>query len=183
MNTKQDRNLGIFFRAFKGEDIFVQKLADEYEVSTKTISRNINDLKFFLAEYRQLVGNTELIYSHRDKCYRLHMDEFLSNKELFALIEVIIGSRALSKIELITLVNKLQHFTTAEDRPKFKELIRKEMYHYSEIKHDCESVQENLWQLINCIKNKKEITIDYYRMDRAAVPGENGNGLWELEVR
>ena len=169
MNTKQDRILEIFFRALKGEDIFVQKLADEYNVSTKSISRNINDLKVFLAEHRQLVGNTELQYSHQDKCYRLYMDEFLSNKELFALIEVIIGARAFSKMELITLIDKLQHFTTVEDRPKFKELIRKEMYHYSEVKHDCESVQDNLWQLINCIKDKKEITIEYFRMDRTAV--------------
>lgn len=165
-NTKQYRILEIFFRALRGEDISVQKLADEYGVSTKSVSRSIADLKAFLADNRELVGNTELEYSHKDKCYRLFMDEFLSSKELFALVEVMIGARAFSNDELLTLVNKLKRFTTGEDKPKLTELIRKELYHYPEVKHDCESVQDRLWQIINCIAEKKEISIEYYRMDR-----------------
>ena len=168
-NTKLDRILEIFFRSLRGEDISVQKLANEYEVSTKSISRSINDLKAFLADHRDLVGNTELQYSHQDKCYRLHMDGFLSNQELFALVEVMIGARAFSKMELLALTEKLKKLTTPEDREKLSELIRKELYHYSEVKHDCQSVQETLWQLINCIGEKREISIEYYRMDRAWV--------------
>ena len=144
----------------------MQKLADEYGVSTKSISRNIADLKAFLADNRELVGNTELEYSHRDKCYRLFMEEFLSSKELFALLEVMIGARAFSREELLLLVEKLKRFTTGDDKQKLSELIRKELYHYAEVKHDCESVQDRLWQVVNCITDKKEITIDYYRMDR-----------------
>ncbi len=165
-NTKQYRILEIFFRALRGEDISVQKLADEYGVSTKSISRSISDLKAFLADNRELVGNTELEYSHKDKCYRLFMDEFLSSKELFALVEVMIGARAFSRDELLILVDKLKRFTTGEDKTKLAELIRKELYHYPEVKHDCESVQDRLWQIINCINEKKEISIEYYRMDR-----------------
>lgn len=165
-NTRRDRVLEIFFRGLRGEDLNVQKLADEYEVSTKSITRSLNDLKAFLADHRELVGHTELQYSHRDKCYRLYMDEFLSSKELFAIVEVLIGARAFSKDELLTLVDKLRRFTTLEDRPKLNELIRKELYHYSEVKHDCESVQAVLWQLVNCITEKREISIEYYRSDR-----------------
>lgn len=166
-NTKQDRVLDIFFRSLRGEGISVRRLADEYGVSTKSISRDINDLKAFLADHRELVGNTELQYSQQDKCYYLHMDEFLTNKEMFALIEVIIGVRAFSKKELLTLTDKLKRFTTVEERPKLNELIRKELYHYTEVKHDCESVQETLWKLADCITQKREITVEYYRSDRA----------------
>ena len=165
-NTKQYRVLEIFFRAMRGEDISVAELANEYGVSTKSISRSIGDLKAFLADHRELVGNTEFEYSHQDKCYRLHMDEFLTNKELFALVEVMIGARAFSKMELLALTDKLKRFTTAEDRPVLNELIRKELYHYPEVKHDCESVEDRLWQIVNCITEHKEITIEYYRMDR-----------------
>lgn len=165
-NTKQYRVLEMFFRGLRGEDLSVQALANEYEVSTKSITRSINDLKNFLADHRELVGNTELQYSYRDKCYRLYTDEFLSNKELFSLIEVMIGARAFSKMELLALIDKLKKFTTPEDRPKMNELIRKELYHYPEVSHDCDSVQDNLWKLVNCITEKKEISIDYYRMDR-----------------
>lgn len=123
VSDKQDRTLEIFFRGLRGEDLGVSKLADEYGVSTKSISRSINDLKAFLADHRELVGNTELQYSYQDKCYRLYMDEFLTNKELFALIEVIISSRAFSKNELLILTDKLKRFTTSDDRPKLSRLM------------------------------------------------------------
>lgn len=166
-NTKQERLLEIFFRCLRGESLSVQKLADEYGLSTKSISRNINDLKAFLADHRELVGNTELVYSSQERSYHLYMDEFLTNKELFALIEVMIGARAFSKEELLTLTNKLKGFTTATDRPVLNDLIKKELYHYTEVKHDCDSVQETLWKLAKCITEKREITIEYYRADRA----------------
>lgn len=165
-NTKQDRVLEIFFRGLRGEDLSVQGLADAYQVSTKSITRSINALKNFLADHRELVGNTQLQYSYQDRCYRLFMDEFLSSKELFSLVEVMIGARAFSKEELLQLTAKLKKVTTPEDRKKLNELIRKELYHYPEVKHDCESVQDYLWQLVNCIADRQEISIDYYRMDR-----------------
>lgn len=166
-NTKQERLLEIFFRALHGEGLSVQKLADEYEVSTKSIRRDLSGLKAFLADHRELVGNTELKYCNQEKLYHLYMDEFLTNTELFALIEVMIGARAFSKEELLTLTNKLKGFTTTTDRPMLNDLIRKELYHYTEIKHDCKSVQQTLWKLANCITEKREITIEYYRADRA----------------
>ena len=168
-NTKQYRVLELFFRSLRGEDLFVGKLAKEYDVSTKSISRSINDLKAFLSDHRDLVGNTELEYSYKDKCYRLYMDEFLTSKELFSLLEVLIGARAFSKIELLSIVEKLKSFAVPADRKKLTALVAKELYHYSEVKHDCDSVQDVLWQLINCINDKKEISIDYYRMDRSFV--------------
>ena len=60
----------------------------------------------------------------------------------------------------------IKTFTTTDDRPKLTELIHNEVYHYTEVKHDCESVQDTLWQIVNCIHDKREISIDYYRVDR-----------------
>lgn len=166
-NTRRDRVLEIFFRGLRGEDLCVQKLAAEYELSTKSITRSLNDLKAFLADHRELVGHTELQYSHRDKCYRLYMDEFLNSKELFAIVEVLIGARAFSKEELLQLTGKLKRFTTLDDRSKLEELIRKEIYQYSQVNHDCDSVLDTLWKLMLAINEKREITVEYYRADRA----------------
>ena len=168
-NTRQYRVLEIFFRGLRGEDLSVKKLAGEYGVSEKSVSRSIGDLKAFLADHRELVGGTELQYSYQDKCYRLYMDEFLSSKELFALLEVLIGTKGFSRLELLTLIDKLKKFTTSNDRKLLTELVSKEIYHYTEVRHDCDSVQDMLWQLVNCIHEKKEISIDYYRMDRSFV--------------
>ena len=162
MDSKIERTLSIFFRGLRGENISVKKLSEEFEVSTRSVARSITDLKAFLADHRELVGNTELRYSNQDKCYHLYMDEFLSSKELLALLEVLIGTRAFSKIELLTIVDKLKKFTTIEDRQTIAELIEKELYHYSEVKHDCDSVQDTLWKLVNNIREKREISIDYF---------------------
>lgn len=44
---KKNRGLDIFYRAMKGENLYVSKIADEYKVSAKSISRDINEIKFF----------------------------------------------------------------------------------------------------------------------------------------
>jgi len=63
----------------------------------------------------------------------------------------------------------LKKFTTVADREKLDHLIRKEVYHYHEVKSDCKSVIDNLWKLIQAIENKQILTITYYKMSRDAV--------------
>lgn len=168
-SNRNDRLLEVFYRALRGESLSLNSLADEYGVSAKSASRTLGDIKAFLADHRDLIGDTELVYSRQDNCYHLNVDGFLTNKELFALVEVMLGSRAFSKNEVLALIDKLKGLTTTEDRAKLTEMIRKEVYHYSEVKHDCDSVQDLLWDTVNCIYDKREISIDYYRSDRAYV--------------
>lgn len=163
------RMLEIFFRALRGEKISVKGLAMEYEVSTKSISRDIAKIKNFLSNHRDLLQNTELTYSHKEHSYIVTSDEFLKSKELFALVKIILGSRSLSKEEILTLFSKLKKFTTVQDRKILDNLIRKEIYHYHEVKSDCKSVIDNLWRIIQAIESKNTITITYYKMNRTEV--------------
>lgn len=110
--TKKNRMLQIFFRAMKGEAISVQKLAREYGVSGKSVSRDLGEIKIFLCENRELVGNTELKYAANDKAYYLELDDFLLSKELVAIIKMMIGCRAFGKMEILEIVSKLKHFTS-----------------------------------------------------------------------
>ena len=166
---KSNRMLEIFFRALRGEKISLKKLAEEYNVSTKSISRDINSIQNFLAEHRELMQNAELTYSHKERAYILNSDEFLKNKELFALVKIILGSRALNKEEILTLITKLKKFTTIQDRKTLENLIRKEIYHYHEVKSDCKSVIENVWKIVQAIEEKRTISITYYKMNRDEV--------------
>ena len=77
---KLDRVMELFFRAMKGESLSVQQLAFEYNVSTRSITRDMNSLKGFLADHTDILGYTELEYSSTNHCYSLKMDNFLSNK-------------------------------------------------------------------------------------------------------
>lgn len=167
--NKNNRMLEIFFRALRGESVSVRKLAKEYGVSTKSISRDISEIQKFLSEHRELMQNAELTYSYKEKAYILNSDEFLKNKELFALVKVILGSRCFSKEEVLTLVAKLKKFTTIQNKKQFENLIRKEIYHYHEVKSDCPSVIDNIWKIIQAIEEKCTITITYYKMNRDEV--------------
>ena len=149
------RMLEIFFRALRGEKISVKGLSMEYGVSTKSISRDIAKIKNFLSNHRDLLQNTELTYSHKEHSYIVTSDEFLKSKELFALVKIILGSRSLSKEEILTLFSKLKKFTTVQDRKILDNLIRKEI--------------DNLWRIIQAIESKNTITITYYKMNRTEV--------------
>ncbi len=166
---KSNRILELFFRALKGEALSVQELADEYKVSTRSISRDITDLKAFLAEHRDILGNAELEYTTTNHRYTLYMDNLMSNKELLAVAKVLIGSKAFSNNELLAIIGKLKTHTSAADRNKLDELIKKELYHYQGVKFDCNSLINNIWSLTEYIHNKRAVTITYYKMNRTQV--------------
>lgn len=167
--TKKNRMLEIFFRAMKGENISVKSMADEYGLSCKSISRDLGEIKNFLCENRELTGNTELKYAANSKTYYLEFDNFLLSKELISIIKMMIGCRAFSKMEILEIISKLKNFTSFHDRSMLEKIIMKEMYHYNEVKHDCESVIDTLWQLTRCIYEKIEITVSYYKMNQQMV--------------
>lgn len=168
-DIKVDRLLEIFYRAMKGEAISAQKLAQEYEVSSRSISRDLTNLKMFLADHRDIVGNAELVYSSADHCYRLDIDNFISNKELLVITKILIGAKALSDSELLKLIGKLKAHTSVGDRKALETLLHKELYHYKSIKFDCQSLLDNIWTISKCLEDKQPITITYYRMDRKQV--------------
>lgn len=166
---KKNRVLDIFYRAMRGENLSIRKIANEYGVSAKSISRDISEIKNFLSDNRELVGNTELRYSSGSKSYYLEFENFLLSKELIAIMKVIVGCRAFSKMEVLELSSKLKNFISYHDKELLEHLLMKEMYHYNEVNHDCKSVIDNIWQLTRCIHEKIEISVTYYKMNRKLV--------------
>lgn len=166
---KYERILSIFLRGLRGEKITAAGLAGEFGVSSKTVSRDINDIRAFLANDRELSAHAELVYSRSEKCYTMRVNDVLRDSELLAVIKILIGSRALSKRELLTIITKLKRFTSANDRALLESLITKEKYHYCNVKSDCESVVERLWTLARDIRTRTEVSIDYLKMSRERV--------------
>lgn len=166
---KTDRVMELFFRAIKGESLSPQSLADEYHVSTRSITRDINHLKSFLAEHRETIGYAELEYSSTNHCYTLKLESFLSNKELIAVSKILVGSRALNHQELVCILKKLKQNTTYSDRSKLDQLLRKELYHYNEVGADCLSVIDQIWKLTDCIEQHRVATLTYFKVDRSQV--------------
>ena len=112
-SEKNSRMLELFFRVLRGETVSVKAVAEEYGVSTKSVGRDIAKIQEFLTDHRDLMQQAELIYSYKDKAYHLSCDEFLKNKELFALVKVMLGSRCFSKEDVLRMIAKLKRFTTS----------------------------------------------------------------------
>lgn len=164
-----DRVLEIFYRLMRGELLTNRAIAESYGVSSRTVSRDIGRIQNFLSNHRELMQNAEVVYSHKDKAYVLKSDEFLRNAELFAVIKVILGARCFSKEDMLSIIGKLKKFTTTTDRTALESIIRKEIYHYREVRSDCGSVIDNLWRLIQCIESRNFISVRYIKMDRSEV--------------
>ena len=164
-----DRTLEIFYTLIRGECLSNRKIADKYGVSSRTISRDISRIQNFFYEHRDIMNNAEIVYSHKDKAYILKSDEFLKNSELFALVKVILGARCFSKEDTLTLIRKIKQFTTPNDRNLLESIIKKEVFHYREVRSDCDSVIDNLWRIVQCIEQRRCISIRYIKMDRTEV--------------
>lgn len=139
---KKERILAIFYRFMQGENISLKKLAQEYNVSVKSISRDINEIKIFLTNNRDIVRNMEIKYSNSLKTYNLEQNYCILPKELLLIMKILIGTRAVDKIKLSELMSKLKKFTIHDDKEMIEQLIAKEMYHYQGIKHSCESLMD-----------------------------------------
>ena len=164
-----DRTLEIFYTLIRGECLSNRKIADKYGVSSRTISRDISRIQNYFYEHRDIMNNAEIVYSHKDKAYILKSDEFLKNSELFALVKVILGARCFSKEDTLTLIRKIKQFTTPNDRNLLESIIKKEVFHYREVRSDCDSVIDNLWRIVQCIEQRRCISIRYIKMDRTEV--------------
>lgn len=169
MGQNKERILDLFFRLMMGEGISVAGFANEYNVSTKSISRDLNEIKNFSYEHRELLSNAEIKYHADDKKHYLELEHFLEPNELFAITKIILGSRSLSKTETVEIISKLKNYVSKQDRDMLNELIASELYSFNEINHDCKNVIDNIWKLTNCIRNHKEITVEYFKMSRERV--------------
>lgn len=169
MYQKEERLVKIFYSLFRGEEVKSSELANQYNVSIRTIARDLEVIKCILADNRELFSNSELIYDKSKRSFRLITDSVLKANELFAIVKILIGSRGLGKKELLNIVEKIQRQVSYNEKKKLSRLLQKELFAYKEIKHDERNLIENLWDLSNIIEEKKLITITYFKMNREKV--------------
>lgn len=167
--NKKNREFAIFLRLLQGEYISVKELAQEYQLSAKSISRDITDLKNFIYDNWDNMEGFEIKYSYQEKAYYLERGNFISSKELMALVKILIASRSLSGEQMRTIINKLESFLSVNDKKLVHTLLQNELYHYMPVGADCENVIDNLWNISQSIRKQKEISIEYFKMNRSQI--------------
>lgn len=164
---KAFRALEIYDRLRKGEKLLKEKLANEYGVSLKTIQRDIVELRHYLYEKKNEIGEFEIKVENKCYVYKAvaESDTTLTQQEILAVCKILLESRALTKNEMIPLIKKFQKQLSYESKREVDDLILDELHHYIELQHG-KDLLESLWKLSIAIREKKLITFDYTRMDK-----------------
>jgi predicted DNA-binding transcriptional regulator YafY len=164
--NKGFRLLSIYERLNKGEAIEKAQLADFFGVTQKTIQRDIDDLRAYLAETHMTENEVAIKYDKTRSVYYLvrFEREWLTNEEVMALCKILLESRAFCKEELNGLISKLLTQIVPNDRKKIENMIRNELHHYVPLQHK-KHLFSILWELSQFITNNEIIQFDYTRQD------------------
>lgn len=165
--NKGQRLLGIYHRLSRGELISKEVLAREYGVTEKSIQRDIDDIRSYLAGDRD-EGAADICYDRQAKGYRLVEEESrcLTRKEILAMAKILLESRAFAKEELHTILGKLIEACPREGRKVVEDMIRNETFCYVPPRHG-KKLLDALWDISLFIKNREIIRFSYKRQDGA----------------
>ena len=164
--NKGFRMLSIYERLNKGELLTKQELAMCYSVSEKTIQRDIDDLRSYLAEEHQFERDAAVCYDRKKHGYYLvrYEREWLTNEEVLSLTKVLLESRALNKSELKQLIDKLLLQVVPNDRKIVEDIIKSEYACYVPLQHG-KPLLSSLWTLSQTVNTRDVLSFDYMRMD------------------
>ncbi|WP_313530753.1 helix-turn-helix transcriptional regulator [Anaerotignum sp.] len=164
--NKGFRLLSIYENLNKGEVISKTQLSEQFKVSEKTIQRDIDDLRAYLADTHFAEGEVSIKYDRlRGGYFLIRMErEWLTNEEVLATCKILLESRAFCKEELDMLLSKLLMQVTPTDRRQVEELIRNEQFCYIPLQHG-KKLLRFLWELSQYIKRNETIHFTYCRKD------------------
>ena len=166
-NDKVDRVLDLYTKLMNGSLINKSEEAVLYNVSERTIQRDIDEIRDFLDRNETNDGIcNDVIYDRIRKGYRLEQNykTKLTNPEILAICKILLDSRSLTKKEMNGLLNKLiECCVPKENRELVTDLIRNESFHYIEPHHHKVFIAK-MWEIGQAIQGHKKIKINYKKL-------------------
>ena len=160
----KDRMLELYTRLAEGKLIYKAEEAEHYKCSLRSIQRDIEDLRTFFHNQSDASGVVQdIIYDKKLKGYKLMppLRNVLSNKEVFAVLKILLESRSLSKEELDPILDKLIDCCVPKECKGYvTNLISNERFHYVPPRHNKE-VLDTMWRLGEALREHKEVEVDY----------------------
>lgn len=168
-DLKVNRVLSIYERLMQGHVLNKKDLATEFGVNEKSIQRDIEHIRSYLAE-RAIQSDLNLIYSHKKRGYVLENSQShqLKREDVLAIVKIILGTRAFKKDEMQHLVNALLNQVNLVDQKLIKELIGNELFNYVPIRHNRE-ILDKVWELSEIIQNRRVLEVSYTRGDNRTI--------------
>lgn len=158
-----ERITQIMIRMLEGEEINLFDVMAEYKVSKRTIQRDASKIKRSLRKYH---FNFDLKHDTENEIYVLKRTQTKDDKEIFALMKLLLGTRAFGKDELEQVTDILEKSVGINDLPSVNKMLRTFRANYSPINdHPRINLIALLWKLNDCIEKQKAIQFDYANTD------------------
>lgn len=163
----KDRLLYFHSLLVEGKVIHKEEEAEHFKCSTRSIQRDIDDIRNFLHDQSEKTGYVQdLVYDRSVKGYRLQpaIRQVLSNEEVFAVLKILLESRAFTKEELNPILDKLiECCVPKENKRMVSDLIANEKYHYVQPRHKTNYLL-SMWQLATAVREHKLVKLEYKRI-------------------
>lgn len=161
---KVKRVLQLYAKLTDGYTVNKAEEARNYGVNERSIQRDIDDIRNFMDEDSERTGiSNTVVYDRIEKGYRLETlyKIRLSNSEVLALCKILLDSRAFTKKEMKTMLDKLITCCVPKSNQKLvKDLIKNEEFHYVEPQHKTKFI-EKMWDIGQAIQHSQYIEIKY----------------------
>ena len=164
--SKNSRTLDMYVRLCEGKTVNKAMESRRFGVDERSIQRDIDDIRAFIEENRAANGDKrEIIYDRTQKGFIMVGEEpsAMTNSEILAVSKILLESRAFTKRELRTILDKLVEGCVPKKNMKLiSDLIANEKYHYVELNHK-EYIQDKLWQIGSDIQEQNLVSLRYAR--------------------
>lgn len=198
---KTGRILKLYTDLMSGETVSKHDAVKNYEVTARTVQRDIDDIRSFL-DGEAAKGNRCGSIVHDKKLGGYVMkhdsDSRLTDGEIFALCKLLLKSDIICRNELIKIMEKLlESCASKENKNAIREIVTADIDDFGKNDYDC-FIVEKLWDFSRAVKEKRYANIKYLKdgntfskrikpmeilvEDNVIFVIDNGNGVSKTEL-
>ena len=167
-DEKSYRMLTIYSKLQQGMALKKSALAREFGVTERSIQRDIEALRNFLAEQRL---PWEIVMD-RHVGYRLSTiaSAGLNSGEILTVCKILLESRSLRKDEMMPILDRLIDCCVPQSNQEMiRQIVANEKHNYIELQHK-KPLVDLLWELGQAVQKKRTLEMQYLKMkDKDAV--------------
>lgn len=162
----KNRMIRMLADLYGGKGICMEQVMNEYKVSKRSIQRDFKEIRDFLEE-DDLSGARTLVYDDDKGLYvaKPPLSTYLSEKEVYIIIKMLMESRGLNNQELDQIIDKLvvSCLATDQEQVHFKNIINRERIAYVAPRHGKDLI-DKVWEIQEHVENHSVLEIDYTRV-------------------
>ena len=165
--NKNQRVLDIYARLCEGKMISKAEESLKFGVDERSIQRDIDDIRAFLntRAVEDVADQRKIAYNRVKKGYEMTGCEgsMMSNSEILAVSKILLESRAFTKEEIDSILNKMiAGCVPLKNMKLVSDLISNEKFHYVAIRSSS-AIHEKLWELGEEIQKHNLIELVYQK--------------------